>query len=636
MTGTNVCEQCPVGSWSGRGATTCNACPAGQYAFNHLICKDCPGGKYSEGARDNCIPCGKGEVAKKKSSSCTVCLTGQYANHNDNKCKPCKKGTYSLGSADSCTTCLKGTYSGSGESQCHSCIPGQYFDLTLLTCVDCKPSYYSTRPDIECQKCPCNTYSGFADTSCHVCPAGSLVNAAQSGCGSSPTPPPTFAPSISSRSCLLGQYNDPLLQKCVDCDPGYFTISSTQPCSKCPHGYYSPPNAVFSLPYGTCKACAEVQTPDKTECIHCPPGYLKKIYYTGSDPYSSEPEPKCVKCAAGTYTGFNFSSCAICGPRLKVKVDQSGCDLLYCYGDLAYSPDERSCIVISPTPTAAPSFFDYTKTTCIAGQYEDPITRNCVSCLPSFYSPFPSQPCKKCPFGLYSSLQGEESCHECSTGLVANALQTGCELATPPPTPVPTPSSTLNCPAGNYYDPLLVKCVTCKAGYYTQNSTTPCQACPSGYYSKLGATKCIFCPGVLGYAATECFNCTRGYIIRNNNCVSCPSGTYAPRNTRECLFCPINYRPSPDQEGCMPTTPSASPTIFDATQCKPGSAAYYDNYSSYKYCRPCDEGYYSASPPNKCALCPTGKVAEFSGSTACHGCPEGTVASTGYYRVRCV
>lgn len=160
------CVMCPTGTWSSSGSTSCKACPAGQYAKNHLSCVDCQRGEYSRKKSDVCLKCAPGSVSKKKSKSCTCCQAGMYADHVINVCSICPAGTISDASA----------------VVCNSCVPGQYSAPKSQRCEDCCASYYSHTPTQPCLKCPPGQYSKAKAFACASCPPGSEVNALQTGC----------------------------------------------------------------------------------------------------------------------------------------------------------------------------------------------------------------------------------------------------------------------------------------------------------------------------------------------------------------------------------------------------------------------------------------------------------------------
>ena len=358
----NKCKKCSLGTWSAAGSTTCQSCPAGQYSDDRLSCKDCPAGEYSESCWKKCKSCGKGKVSKAKSSTCTVCQAGQYADRHSNICRPCLTGTYSHGSVNECKQCPRGSYSGAGEKECHTCIPGQHFNTTRLLCADCLPSFYSPRPDIPCTKCAPEKYSGLAETTCRKCPRRTKVNPDQTGCASTTptpthyrtpaptratpapshylTPAPTAEPSLRTEppvSCVFGDYFNALLGKCVECTEGDaysgtctmkcskgYAPFNNHPCRPCVVNTYNP--SATEASNGNCIDCplTMVVTDERTKCVYCEPSFYRQAYPVY--PYYQRSQPaECLKCAEGTYSGFQDTGCHDCPPGFGVNAEQTGC-----------------------------------------------------------------------------------------------------------------------------------------------------------------------------------------------------------------------------------------------------------------------------------------------------------------------
>ena len=146
---------------------------------------------------------------------------------------------------------------------------------------------------------------------------------------------------------------------------------------------------------------------------------------------------------------------------------------------------------------------------CVNGQYNDPVLKKCVDCLPSYYSPKPSTQCMKCPSGQYSGLKSS-CCYTCPAGSKVNPTQTGCVPNVPmPPTPAPTrfdfpgsisinparssPPTRAACVPGQYDDPVAKACVDCLPSFYSPSPDMKCMKCAAGSISGAKATVCITC-----------------------------------------------------------------------------------------------------------------------------------------------
>lgn len=632
-------------------------CPAGQYAYRHLSCRDCTPGSYSDSSCDACKSCGVGKVSTSKATSCTVCPAGQYADQKTFLCTPCKKDTYSTGSVDYCSLCQSGSYSGVGESECHACTPGEYFNSKAKKCVACQPSFYSPNPYTKCKKCPSGQYSGAKEKICHSCPAGTKVNAAQTGCETGPTPTPSFPPTSPPSSpttgfqrCALGLYYDQTKDTCVKCAPGFYTVDSLKPCTKCPYGYYTPPDATNALPYGTCTKCAFVTTPDKTECHRCKGGYMRKVYYTGTDLFPPYPESECVRCPVNTYApGDTYQQYQ--PPYVPSVADDTMC--FPCIYPDGTNVDQNECNPeqYSSPPTNFPTARPTHAGNCKRGQEEIPITTTnpdgCAPCKQSYYSPYPSIPCKKCPAGQYSGY-GERSCHTCPAGQTADASQTSC-IVLPSSSPTARPSfKKNNCRPGSYYNGILDKCEICQPGTYSPDPIYECMPCgPRTYADRAGLAHCSVCADVVSNGRTKCSLCEAGRSIKryyddSDNEILEPTcdlcqymfGFYYWSGPNDyCHLCPYGYWPNDEHTGCVidPNKiglPTMAPNFIPPTQspteqkCELGSVLEWAEWTETGYkCVPCKASYYHDV---YCKKCPAGKYSSGTGNTKCRGCPVGT------------
>ena len=576
------CQQCPQGTVSAAGATSCRSCPAGQYEFNRVSCKNCRAGKYSEEKASKCILCGPGKVSQAKAPACTVCQAGQYASHADNLCKPCPRNKFSTGSVDSCSACPRGSYSGPGGKECQVCVPGQYYDAKLL-CVDCLPSFYSTNPNMVCTKCPANKYSGPKDTACSFCAKGLRVKADQSGCEPDTTPPPTPAPTF--HACDRGSGYDYVLNKCVLCKPGFYHAgplfptdpnAGTDQCSPCGRNQYSStPGA------GQCSTCGDVVNADRTACESCKPSFFQLKFLQNTPDIFFSTSDVCVKCPPKTYTTSDSSYltvCEECPSGSQVNAAQTGCV-------------PGPIIPITDPPVCGPGL-----------EYDVSIKR-CVSCKVGYEKEFSFQSCTRCLPGHYAAYIGTLRCAQCSYGGSVGPDRSYCKscdssfyaevspVGDYPYTNLKDPVC-VKCPKGTHttpYPSYQTKCSTCPAGIVVNDEQTGCgkptqkptrnpKACPPGEGSGYGTRACTPCePGEAPYGPHECWPCRAGTYTPNYRsavCLTCPITKVVKGRTR-CVFCePSYYRYQPpsypypfEVEAICEKCPSDRYSGFEDTGC---------------------------------------------------------------------
>lgn len=180
-----TCQPCPAGSFSPEGELSCFPCPSGSiaaeagqsectpcsmgsYAKSATECAACPAGTYSaqKGAA-MCAACEAGWIADVGgSASCHRCAEGEYA-ESSTSCKACPAGTMSVGSE--CVFCPPGTSAKRGSSKCIPCESGEFAE-----------SYGQA----ACGKCPIGTFSKAGSTECVFvdCPTHSFRTSSGSGC----------------------------------------------------------------------------------------------------------------------------------------------------------------------------------------------------------------------------------------------------------------------------------------------------------------------------------------------------------------------------------------------------------------------------------------------------------------------
>jgi Leucine-rich repeat (LRR) protein len=73
QSGLTTCSQCSQGKYAnGTGLSTCQLCPAGKYEFHLRACKECPLGTFSSrgAVKDDCKPCGPLQAPDRSNEKC--------------------------------------------------------------------------------------------------------------------------------------------------------------------------------------------------------------------------------------------------------------------------------------------------------------------------------------------------------------------------------------------------------------------------------------------------------------------------------------------------------------------------------------------------------------------------------------
>jgi hypothetical protein len=344
------CELCPpsffprhylVGNsslWNTR-RDECVKCPAQTYSFPSInnatyrydsTCKECPSGSRVNAAQTGCETAPPTDYLDP-----SKCVPGQEYDVITKKCVPCQPGFEKQFSFQrSCTPCPFGYYApGLGNAKCYLCEEEDNYVVTPNRefCESCKPSFYkqiyplgdypyTNSKSAECLKCPKGTYS-LGNTRCLNCPEGIEVNDEQTGCGK-PSPPPTRRPTLSDADfvpCVPGQQFDRVNKVCIDCEPGNAPYYIHE-CHPCRAGTYAP-----NKKSATCTKCPIPKVVKyRISCEYCPPSFYYKGY-PDQQQYPTEKEATCLKCAPGTYSGFEDSGCHTCPAGQVVNPDQTGC-----------------------------------------------------------------------------------------------------------------------------------------------------------------------------------------------------------------------------------------------------------------------------------------------------------------------
>ena len=472
------CKSCLPGTYVRRDKASCGKCPLDTFSVAATdSCYDCPPGMYSAMGSTKCRSCGTGRYFDKTSRLCVKCTSPGCETTAAPTSPPtfspslpvatiCPAGSYTV-SPGSCEKCGVDQVSSIYDSPlCQPCRVGFVVNKGQTSCRRCPAGYIAqaptslsppiSAPDKVCVACPSGSYSYSGSTVClTVCPNGGVPLRSRTGCTDGPalsgypSTLPTSGPTPTISACEQGQYDDPILKKCVDCTGGYINaFSPDQPCQKCQPGTFTP-----NKPAAKCEKCGKghVISADKNQCTPCPIGY-----YSPYISYFSTEIAECKKCPENTisragmgYADENFviHNCNRC--RYGVNDDKTDCKGPY-IKPYDWLPD--------PTPTSAPTGL---YSSCHAGQYEDPILKTCTDCNPGYFSPTPTVPCKKCPIGSYGYEDPSSFCDICYPGTVINDDSTDCNL----------------CPASTYSPYVLAD---------IDGNNVACKVCPPGTWSSEG------------------------------------------------------------------------------------------------------------------------------------------------------
>jgi hypothetical protein len=174
----------PTIFWCG-GVSNCNFCnptatAAGYYYYSVFQSHcECPAGSYSAAGATSCTSCPSGfYAATSVSSSCSTCPAGRFAATGSSSCSVCGAGTESASGAASCSDCPAGKYSTGGTSavpSCTDCVAGKYQNFDGVSfCISCPAGYYCPLGSLDYSGNPCSAgkYSGAGGSACAPCLGG--------------------------------------------------------------------------------------------------------------------------------------------------------------------------------------------------------------------------------------------------------------------------------------------------------------------------------------------------------------------------------------------------------------------------------------------------------------------------------
>ncbi|XP_063692961.1 kielin/chordin-like protein isoform X17 [Bolinopsis microptera] len=474
MVGVQSCVGCPGGSTSPPGSISVNnceaddsgdtepeaplECAAGQFNNGVLGCQQCPVNTFSGAGASSCTDCPSGKISNAGSTSnndCEwkPCLAGSFMNSRG--CHPCRANTYSGDGASRCTECPVGKISAPGSTSVYDCRYGP-----------CSAGNFMT--DSGCQQCGENTFSGPGASSCNNCPEGKI-----SAAGS------TLSDDCEYEPCSAGDYMTD--SGCQQCGENYFSGDGASSCSGCPRGklsaagsssaddcYYAPCSAGEYMTGSGCQQCGEnsFSGDGASSCTSCPEGKVAAAGSTSADDCEYAPcsagnymtVSGCQQCGENTFSGDGASSCSGCpDSKLSAAGSSSADDCYYepcsagdfmtdsgCQqcGENSFSGDGASSCTSCPdgklSAAGSTSEDDCDYAPCQAGSF---MTENgCAECPDNTYSASGAGSCTPCPDGGQSAA-GSTSSDACvvpetSPATPSVAYTTPTEATFPESTPV--------------------------------------------------------------------------------------------------------------------------------------------------------------------------------------------------------
>ena len=569
-------------TFSNRGATKCEDCPAGKACTVNGLIQDCPLGTFSNKNQSKCFACPAGKACPTPNQDPT---TGNY---------DCQVGTYSVGLQNYCKPCPAGFSCTDTSSAPVICQVGQYSLEGETSCTDCKvrhqcPSIFSAEETL----CPDGYYSEGNQNKCTYCPAGSF--------------------------CTGGQK--------FDCTAPQWSINGAVSCSDCPIGYTCPNN---SQPPIICRAGTRQHVSDQTQaCQDCPEGTWCP---SGSGPADGNHNYD-GQIPNGFYVSAAAKGFTACPEGTFGKYD-SNLKCLEC--PAGYFCPQATPLAGGPNTPVPPSEF-----LCLVGFYcpagTGKMSDSAIKCGVNTYNPLrggdgPSS-CKTCPDGYYNEFEGQQYCLRCKyshycTGGIANACPNGKYTDQLGATSV---NDCIDCPSGYKCDGASQP-TSCPAGQFlTGGSTGSCQNCTAGQIcSRPGLSDEPDLPCAAGHfcpldSTTATDNpCPKGTYYDQTDaevdtqCLACPEGFYCPVGTGgkdlRPRFCPIaSYCPEGTADdtiqGCPAGTYSNKTRLKSDDECTECPKGYFCPISSSMYIdKPCPSGHYC--PPgtesNNQFPCPAG------------------------------
>jgi len=614
-----ICTQCPAGSYFPNPATACVTANAGHYTDWSVVPTtevECLAGMYQPtNGQTSCLECpaGKSTGGQKGQLECQACAAGKYSEAGSSDCTDCPPGKIGTSSGDV-------TYSG-GLSLASFSLLDNVVQNTLAPCIT------GTYTFVDLSNSATNGGQGQGAKCTVVCTAGAIssITVTTSGSGySGGTNLEIAANALGNNSGLVSINNltTPVSTGCAFCPNGKSSIAGTSiTCVDC---NITTPFSVTSVT-STCVSACPARSISKTNyCETCPPGYFLdaadsvdmtncKKCPAGKYSYGGE---GCSECSAGTFSAEGSDSCTPCAANTISASTASSC---------AYCNTNFETLQNSKTECTA----------CTSGKYSQPGSavgsiNICTPCLAGSY--LAGSSCSTCPAGTFANAAGLTACVICPSGRYSAA---GAKECIPCPVGRYSPDASSGgqqdacaaCPLGRYsrgeQDPGGAVCTICEAGKYGFDDTAAgsviCRDCAAGEFSDAGSIACTPC--AVGSSCASTTGCS--------SCAYCPIGKYASSTQQsDCAFVDSGFMSYSAVAG--------TDSRFDASLVPGGQSVAVcpaGRYSISRYGVSADQfvEYLNTailqSPgvgqANACLLCPAGKWQASSGKSVCDNLADG-------------
>lgn len=508
----------------------------------------CPDGKtIKDGFCVNC-EAGCSICSQEENTLCLDCISPLVL-HDGNCLDRCPERMVQLTTTPkTCTNCADNCLicSSLDKNECLNCEKGYAISQNGTCTVNCDEGYSIIEG--KCEKClieGCANCEGLL-SSCKTC----IASQALSVIGDSCIP-----------SCPLGQYfkdnkcnycvNCPICEdengKCTQCNPGSFLTSKGTCQNECNDGQVKVEDECESCRFKDCKVCSAI---DLDSCLQCLDG---KIMYNNQcidncpqKTYNYQ-DFRCLNCGENCASCLDASSCVKCDSSfvLQGETCQNACNKGF------YSLD-GVCVECGDSERCAKCDKDnkFVCKTCKLGYAL--LLEKCVDdCGCGYYVKRTPKGdiCAKCRENC-NSCKDNLTCDRCDTGFIL--LNNKCVSKCPSSYALVggeckkcTNSLCISCSVENQDI-----CFNCKKGYFLKDSQC-LENCGTGYFAN-EKNECIPCSDnnclVCGDSGTSCTDCKDGFYVFNGQCIGeCPNGYIADIldicqscNSNRCKICQPN------------------------------------------------------------------------------------------------
>eukprot|EP00178_Gracilaria_changii_P014270 TRINITY_DN40346_c0_g1_i1.p1 TRINITY_DN40346_c0_g1~~TRINITY_DN40346_c0_g1_i1.p1 ORF type:complete len:359 (+),score=-11.55 TRINITY_DN40346_c0_g1_i1:50-1126(+) len=177
------CGVCEPGHYYWQNRQACGPCQFNTFSTGGIVerCEQCPQGSFSLPGASSCTYCPRGEVLLE--SGCGRCAEGHGWDGQYGTCQICGPNHVSDGSTE-CRACTAGTFARSGSSSCFPCAEGTAYDVMTGSCTVCDAGYYYEFSRGQCEQCiGIAPYPNVKRSRlCELCPAGLTANEDSTAC----------------------------------------------------------------------------------------------------------------------------------------------------------------------------------------------------------------------------------------------------------------------------------------------------------------------------------------------------------------------------------------------------------------------------------------------------------------------